>query len=153
MKKILCMVLTALFLIAGCGDLAGLGGGTNTEIGGGNTGGGSDGDIKVERVDVDKTYIELDLQATKTAQISAFVFPSEAKQTLLYASENETIVSIDNNGYITAKAKCLVDIIVASKANPAIFKTVTIVVSDGADKPVVDKVLSIEVDTSDIPLI
>lgn len=91
MKKILFMVLTALFLIAGCGDLAGLGGGTNTEIGGGNTGGGSDGDIKVERVDVDKTYIELNLQANK-----------QLKYPHLFS-----LVKLNKHYYIQAKMKQL----------------------------------------------
>lgn len=158
MRKILFMVLTAVFLMAGCGDLAdlNLNGGSNS----GNTGSGNTSDLTVESIVVEKTNIELDLNplnGTSSFQISAVVKPEnleESKKGLLYRSDNTNIVEVDDKGIVTANSKGTTFISVESTENPKVTARVDVTVIDttSLDTPsaIILNLSSIELDVNPV---
>lgn len=148
MKKYLpiILILTA-FLVFGCDNSSGNSNPTTGTA------------IKVADINItSEKYIELDIaetSTTKTAQITANIEPVNAdNKNILYTSQDENIAAVDENGLITAKAVGMTNIIVLSAANPIIFDTVTVTVSnsDTGEIPVIDNVAAIEVNTNSIEL-
>lgn len=59
--------------------------------------------IYVQNLQLDKTNINLDLNGTKTAKITATVEPANASNKILsWTSSNPKVVSVDTNGNVTA---------------------------------------------------
>lgn len=149
MKKFLPFILIlTVFLNFGCSDLIS-----------GNSNSGTGNAVKVTGINISsEQYLELDIAAsstTKTSQITANIEPADAdNKNILYTSDDENIATVDKNGLITAHAAGTANILVISEANPSIFAIVAVVVlnSDTGETPVINKVLSVEVNARDINL-
>lgn len=161
MKK--CMpVILILFtaLLFGCNnslsDNSILGGTTIDNVSSDNT--DSDNTVHVTGINVSPDIIELDIakdSSKNTAQINASVIPANAdNQKIGYNSSDPKIADVNENGIVTAYAVGTTNITVASLANVSIFKTVTVIVSnsDTSDEPVIDNVISIEVNANNVEL-
>lgn len=149
MKKYLPIILIlTIFLTFGCNN-------STPE----NSSSNVDTTVKVKGINITSAkYVELDIaeaSTNKTSQINAYIEPANAdNKKILYASDDENIATVDKNGLITAHAVGVVNISVLSEANPAIFGTVAVKVSnsDSGQIPDIDKVVAIEVDTKSIEL-
>jgi uncharacterized protein YjdB len=78
------------------------------------------------------TESSVDLKKGETAQISAALTPAEAEGTITYTSSNETIVTVDATGKITANAKGEATIIVAFED---FSETITVTVTEDTTEP------------------
>lgn len=87
-------------------------------------------------------YIEINIDESNTFQINAKILPANATEPgILYASEDENIATVDNNGKITALTTGTTYINVISKANPSIFIRVAVYIKNNISVP--ENVLSI----------
>lgn len=133
MKKILLMVTTALFLISGCGDIQfdSIGGGNsnNTDSGNGNTGSDTQTTASIK---VNSTSITLDLEKNTTFKLEASTIAADGSDLggVTYSSANDKVVSVLNDGTVTAVAKGYTFINITSIQDKNITSSVEVIVNE-----------------------
>lgn len=99
-----------------------------------------DGSINysVKSIKLESTYVALDMEQFNngTYKIQADVQPAEAKdKTLIYISDNESVLWVSDNGEVTFKNKGSATVDVISKSNPQISSKITFNVYNGSELP------------------
>lgn len=140
MKKILFIVFTALFVIAGCnGDISsesiGSGNGSGNENGGNNNGdGGNTGEQTGVSINVNTSTVTLDLETNTSFKLDAFTADSNGSNVggVTYASDNSQIASVTSDGTITAVAKGYTFITITSQTDSSLTASVEVIVNEKA---------------------
>lgn len=79
--------------------------------------------------DLELTNVPTNMMAGETCQLGAKVLPENAiNQELRFSSSDKNVLTVDQNGLITAVAKGTADVTVRCRANSAVRKTFTVVV-------------------------
>ena len=86
---------------------------------------------KVDVTDITLSASSLSMMKGETQTITATVLPENATdKSLTFASDNESVATVTNEGVVTALSKGSATITVSSVSNPAISKTVAVTVSE-----------------------
>lgn len=86
---------------------------------------------KIEVTDITLSASSLSMMKGETQTIIATVLPENATdKSLTFASDNESVATVTNEGVVTAVSKGNATITVSSVSNPAISKTVAVTVSE-----------------------
>lgn len=92
----------------------------------------------VKSINLSSTYVNIDMEQmnNKPYVIKADVRPAEAKdKTLIYASDNESVLSVNDKGEVTFRNKGYATVTVISKSNPSVSAEMTFNVYNGSELP------------------
>lgn len=126
MKKILFIVMSALFLVAGCsGDV------TSESIGGNGNGGNTGGQTGLS-INVNTLTVTLDLETNTSFKLDAFTADSNGSNIsgVTYTSDNSQVASVTSDGTITAVAKGYTFIKIASTVDANVTLMVEVIVNE-----------------------
>lgn len=92
----------------------------------------------VKSIDLNSSYVSIDMEQmdNKSYTIQSYVQPEDAKdKTLIYVSDNESVLFVNDKGEVTFRNKGYATVTVISKSNPSVSANMTFNVYNGSELP------------------